>query len=70
MLIGCGRPFENNNLRLIDWTRGGHGHPHVFTAEDYDMLVSSDQLFARKFDENTDRQIIDSLCAHLLGKAE
>lgn len=35
-------------MRLIDWKRG---NPYVFTKNDFDELMSSDRLFARKFDE-------------------
>ncbi len=34
------------NMRLIDWHRGG---PYVWKKRDYDELVQSDKLFARKF---------------------
>ncbi len=45
-------------LRLIDWTRG---NPYVFRKEDYDLIKSSPCIFARKFDINTDKEIIDML---------
>ena len=67
VLIGCGRPFENNNLRLIDWSRGGDGHPYTFTEADFDLLTQSEKLFARKFDEKTDRRIIDRIAAYVRG---
>ena len=55
------------NLRLVDWQRTEHGgcSPHTFTIEDYEMLTSSDKLFARKFDPDVDRKIIDALYARL-----
>ena len=55
------------NLRLVDWQRTEHGggSPHTFTIEDYEMLTSSDKLFARKFDPDVDREIIDALYARL-----
>lgn len=58
---------EKNNLRLIDWVRTEHNgcSPHTFTIEDYEMLTSSDKLFARKFDPDVDREIIDALYARL-----
>lgn len=57
-----------DNLRLVDWQRTEHGgcSPHTFTMEDYNMLVSSDKLFARKFDPDIDRQIVDALYARVL----
>jgi len=57
-------PFSNNinqiNLRLIDWNRG---KPYTFKAEDYNELLNSDCLFARKFDETIDSKIIDLIIA-------
>ena len=35
-------------LREIDWNRG---NPYTYTEEDFDMLIKSDNLFARKFSE-------------------
>lgn len=34
------------NMRLIDWTRG---NPYVWQEQDYEELLSSNKLFARKF---------------------
>ena len=41
-------------VRYIDWNRG---QPYVFREEDYNMLMDSDKLFARKFDIRIDRNI-------------
>ncbi len=46
------------NLRYIDWNRG---QPYVFKKEDYNLLINCNELFARKFDKNTDKEIIDML---------
>jgi hypothetical protein len=35
-------------MRLIDWKRG---NPYIFNKNDFDEIMSSDRLFARKFDE-------------------
>lgn len=55
------------NLRLVDWQRTEHGgcSPHTFTMEDWDMLTSSDKLFARKFDPAIDAEVIDALYSRL-----
>lgn len=45
-------------MRYIDWNRGG---PYVFRAEDYDELINSDMLFARKFDYNIDCKVVDMI---------
>ena len=48
----------NNNLRKIDWNRG---EPYVWRLKDFDELMSSDCLYARKFDSSVDREIIDQI---------
>ena len=54
------------NLRFIDWTRGESvRHPWVFREEDWALLMSVPQLWARKFDERVDGRIIDRLCNYL-----
>ncbi len=55
---------ENGNtddLRLVDWARKVKDSPHIFTVEDYDMIIKSPKLFARKFDEKTDMRIVDMI---------
>lgn len=54
------------NLRLIDWTRGESvRHPWTFRSEDWEMLMHSPCLWARKFDERVDPEIIGRVCSHL-----
>lgn len=45
-------------LREIDWNRG---KPYVYRIKDYELLQNSKNLFARKFDNNVDRGIIDKI---------
>ena len=47
-----------NNQRYIDW---GRGNPYTFRISDYDELMKREELFARKFDETVDSQIIDKI---------
>lgn len=47
---------ESSSLRLIDWKRGA---PYVWTNDDKEQIMSSDNLFARKFSTAKDKQIID-----------
>jgi len=47
-------------MRHIDWNRGG---PYTFRSEDYEELMASPCMFARKFDENIDSDIIEKLAA-------
>lgn len=51
-----------SNMRFIDWTRGESvRHPWTFRAYDLPLLESVEHLWARKFDENVDAEIIDLL---------
>lgn len=62
--IGMNSPYRENitntSMRLIDWKRG---NPYTFTIEDYDLIMASDCLFARKFDESKDAKIIRKIAA-------
>jgi hypothetical protein len=49
---------EYATMRLIDWDRGTSSSPYVFRATDYDAIQQSGMLFARKFDERVDAEII------------
>ena len=55
-----------SNMRFIDWTRGESiRHPWTFRADDWELLMSVPHLWARKFDEKLDPQIIDRIYNHL-----
>lgn len=45
------------------------GKPSVLTVDDYDRIMQSDDFFARKFDENKDRDVIDRVFNSLKGEA-
>lgn len=47
--------LTNGSQRYIDWKRG---KPYTFKAEDFDELINSNCMFARKFDDKTDGEII------------
>lgn len=53
------------NMRDIDWKRG---RPYTWRNTDFDELMESDYLFARKFDEQIDNQIIDRIYMRLKSK--
>lgn len=59
-------PTEYNsgkmNLRLIDWERG---QPYTYTIDDFELLINSPLLFARKFDCKQDKLIIDKICKYV-----
>jgi hypothetical protein len=52
--------LENKVLRYIDW-KTGPDFPRTFTLEDYQRIVDSEYLFARKFDNNKDSEIIEKI---------
>lgn len=59
--------FSNNHyacLRKIDWKRG---NPYVFRKADFDELAASPHLFARKFDDTVDSEIIEMISKRLEG---
>ncbi len=54
-------------MRNIDWNRG---KPYVWRNSDFDELINSDYLFARKFDEKIDKKIIDNIYGYLKENGE
>lgn len=63
-------PFQkamvNDNLRYIDWSEG-KSSPKTLTREDELSLLNSGKLFARKFNAEIDKTILDRLDARLLS---
>lgn len=55
----------NNDLREIDFPRNAP-HPRTFTHADLPRLRSSTKLFARKFDESVDSEVLTQLERNLL----
>lgn len=52
----------NQIVRAVDWKRGT---PYTYKEEDYEELINSDMLFARKFSTNIDKVIIDKIYMNL-----
>lgn len=52
-----------SNMRFMDWQRG---RPYTFRSEDFDLIVNSGMLFARKFEDNVDVQIVDLIYDHVM----
>lgn len=50
----------NDDLRQINWSED-KPNPRIYTIDDYDELMQSSKLFARKFDEVVDTQILSIL---------
>jgi len=56
------RLSENGNMRFIDWNRSADGmSPYTFTSEDFDLMINSGKLWARKVSESVDNTIIDRI---------
>ena len=49
------------DTRYIDWARGSNNNPYVFREADYEELKKASGLFARKFDLNIDKKIVEKL---------
>lgn len=52
-------------LRYIDWTRGW---PYTFRHDDFNEIINSDKLFARKFNSKVDSKIIDEIYKTICSK--
>lgn len=64
-LLYCKRENDYEGIvREIDWERGTGKSPYVWREKDFDYLISSNRLFARKFDEKIDSIILDKLEEH------
>jgi hypothetical protein len=50
----------NDHLRYIRFDKGG-SRPHTLTMADKQVLLDSDKFYARKFDPETDTEILDYL---------
>ena len=57
---------SNYITREIDWSRG---KPYVWQIHNYDLLIKSNALFARKFDPNN-LEIADALYETLTARKE
>lgn len=58
----------DDHLRYVDWS-ASPGHPAVLTGADRLALLTSGKLFARKFDDTVDREILDLLDDHINREA-
>jgi hypothetical protein len=54
----------NDALRFIDWDPGASS-PRILTGEDFDRIVLSDRLYARKFDSTQSPDIIPKIRSHI-----
>jgi hypothetical protein len=54
-------------LRNVDWKRGT---PYLWRIGDFEDLISSGYLFARKFNMDVDQEIVNKICSYINGKAD
>lgn len=55
---------ENNTLRYFNWSKGPE-FPRTLRMDDLNDIIQSDALFARKFDEQVDSEIISEVYRQL-----
>ena len=55
-------------MRYVDWSGGGSS-PRTLTSADYDMLLESGMLFARKFDDTVDADVIERISERLRAQS-
>lgn len=56
-----------DDLREVDWSNCVNS-PHIYTIKDFEKLKKSDKIFARKFDEKVDSEIIRQVVAEVKGR--
>lgn len=54
---------SKKDIRYIDWEHHEGSSPHALRIGDYEELMKSECLFARKFDMDVDKGIIDKILA-------
>ena len=56
-------------MRKIDWSQTKRNpNPEIWTVTDYNRLINTEHLFARKFDLAIDSEVIKKLCVYLDNK--
>lgn len=66
LLMNANQKFNINSkkdIRYIDWEHHERSSPHTLRIGDYEELMKSECLFARKFDMDVDQRIIDKILA-------
>ena len=62
--------ITGNNVTHAQWTPTSGTHPKTLRSDDFDALVTSPKLLARKFDAATDVDLLDRLDAWCDGKLQ
>lgn len=58
--------IENSEKRFTIWPKANSAHPKILGKNDLRAILASDDLFARKFDENVDTEILDLIDREVL----
>jgi hypothetical protein len=62
--------IENSEKRFTIWEKADSAHPKILRKTDLEAIMASDDLFARKFDENIDSEIMDLIDDKILKPKE
>lgn len=57
--------IEDTSLRLVDWKRG---RPYIWRKQDFEEIINSKKLWARKFSEQVDEEIIEQIYDYILSE--
>jgi hypothetical protein len=60
------KSIENSEKRFTIWEKETSAHPKILDKNDLEAIMSSDDLFARKFEEDT--EILDLIDSEILFK--
>ncbi|RYE31757.1 MAG: hypothetical protein EOP42_10165 [Sphingobacteriaceae bacterium] len=60
------KSIENTEKRFTIWPKPDSAHPKLLSKADIEAIMASDDLFARKFDENVDSEIFDLIDEKIL----
>lgn len=62
------RSVENNERRFTVWEKPDSAHPNILRKSDLPAILASTDLYARKFDDSVDAEILDLIDAQILQK--
>lgn len=70
--IACNSKFKDKiskegNMRFIVWKKNSNS-PYILKNSDYEMLMNSNKLFARKFQEKEDFKVVEKIFNKLSNK--
>ncbi|RUT79887.1 beta-1,6-N-acetylglucosaminyltransferase [Ancylomarina longa] len=58
------RNIINENLRYIDWTEKNGNSPSILDETDYNLILNSKKLFARKFDSQISSDLLQKIISN------